>query len=237
MTFIDKKQLRDAFEDFRMMKGYDLKIRHNDTSRFQAFVLQKDAGGPYGHQNHKGTLQPPTSSSSNANAISRTTATITNVSTPTGVVVDASGFAFGPNAATILSTANVVAASTFVVDSTAYSMSSAAAGPSSSTASGHSNHGVAVFVNQFISKQYVKRTFVVREEAQSMNRIKMTPAHLTQQLSRTTGVEGSKTAEFVQVEILLPYYIKYHKQYPDNKLSCFAKKLYILKLQNAIMYS
>jgi len=37
MMFIDKKQLKDAFKDYRIIKGYDLKIRHSDTSRFQAF--------------------------------------------------------------------------------------------------------------------------------------------------------------------------------------------------------
>ncbi|KAJ8443021.1 hypothetical protein Cgig2_028244 [Carnegiea gigantea] len=34
LKFIDKEQLREAVEDYRIMKGYDIRITHSDKKRF-----------------------------------------------------------------------------------------------------------------------------------------------------------------------------------------------------------
>ncbi|KAJ8439382.1 hypothetical protein Cgig2_021796 [Carnegiea gigantea] len=37
LNFIDKEQLRQAVEDYRIMKGYDIRITHSDKKRFRTF--------------------------------------------------------------------------------------------------------------------------------------------------------------------------------------------------------
>ena len=36
MKFIDKKQLREALDDYRILRGYDIKVLHSDKRRLQA---------------------------------------------------------------------------------------------------------------------------------------------------------------------------------------------------------
>jgi len=41
LKFINKEQLREAVEDYRIIKGYDIRIQHSDRKRFQAFCNAK----------------------------------------------------------------------------------------------------------------------------------------------------------------------------------------------------
>ena len=41
MKIREKKQLRQAFDNFRILKGYDLKITESDTVRFQCYYSGK----------------------------------------------------------------------------------------------------------------------------------------------------------------------------------------------------
>ncbi|KAJ8436505.1 hypothetical protein Cgig2_003203 [Carnegiea gigantea] len=41
LKFINKEQLREAIEDYRIIKGYDIRIQHSDRKRFQAFCNAK----------------------------------------------------------------------------------------------------------------------------------------------------------------------------------------------------
>ena len=41
LKFTSKEQLREAVDDYRIMKGYDIKIRHSDRKRFQVFCNAK----------------------------------------------------------------------------------------------------------------------------------------------------------------------------------------------------
>jgi len=36
MKFIDKKQLMEALDDYRILRGYDIEVLHSDKRRFQA---------------------------------------------------------------------------------------------------------------------------------------------------------------------------------------------------------
>ncbi|KAJ8428414.1 hypothetical protein Cgig2_024560 [Carnegiea gigantea] len=45
LKFIDKEQLREAVEDYRIMKGYDIRITHSDKKRFQAFCNTEGCEG------------------------------------------------------------------------------------------------------------------------------------------------------------------------------------------------
>jgi len=41
LKFISKEQLREAVDDYRIIKGYDIKIWHSDGKRFQVFCNAK----------------------------------------------------------------------------------------------------------------------------------------------------------------------------------------------------
>ncbi|KAJ8425856.1 hypothetical protein Cgig2_020324 [Carnegiea gigantea] len=52
LMFINKEQLRDAVEDYRIMKGYDIRIQYSDKKDFKHFAMQKDVNGVCGHLDH-----------------------------------------------------------------------------------------------------------------------------------------------------------------------------------------
>ena len=51
MKFRDKKQLKEAIDNYRIVNGYHLKITKSDIVRFQCQCLGKVVSGVCGHQN------------------------------------------------------------------------------------------------------------------------------------------------------------------------------------------